>query len=143
MWIDDRRARHSLDQFQRCSSRVIHTARKCIHAATARQLAQWVCLGGTLQYTDLVAGRQSQPAIRTEQIASDPVMLEDPPPPANGAVAPTDDYDTWCEFGSVCHRAISDYIAETKGNAGYGNSRGAIGSFDVILRTNLNGRQPQ
>lgn len=38
---------------------------------------------------------------------------------------------------------ISSYISETKGNAAYGDSRGAIGSFDVILRTNLNGRQPQ
>lgn len=29
------------------------------------------------------------------------------------------------------------------GNAAYGNSSGAIGSYDAIVRTNLNGRQAQ
>jgi hypothetical protein len=54
-----------------------------------------------------------------------------------------DDYDTWCENGSICHRTVSNYIGETKGNATYGNSNGVIGTFDVVLRTNLNGRQAQ
>ncbi|MFI5615391.1 hypothetical protein [Amycolatopsis sp. NPDC051903] len=65
------------------------------------------------------------------------------PPRADGRVRGLDDYDTWCENGSVCDRTISDNIGETKGNAAYGNSSGAIGSFDVVLRTNLNGRQAQ
>ncbi|MFC8411765.1 hypothetical protein [Arthrobacter sp. NPDC057259] len=52
-----------------------------------------------------------------------------------------DEYDTWCENGSICQRLITDYIAETKGNAAYGDQNGAIGAYDIIIRTNLNGRQ--
>lgn len=37
---------------------------------------------------------------------------------------------------------LSTYIEETKGNAAYGNQGGAVGQFDVIIRTYLNGRQP-
>ncbi|MBJ7325596.1 MAG: hypothetical protein JHC70_25050 [Rhodococcus sp.] len=57
-----------------------------------------------------------------------------------------DDYDTWCENASVCSRSVPDspnYISETKGNAAYGNEDGYIGSFDHIVRTNLNGRSPR
>lgn len=43
----------------------------------------------------------------------------------------------------MCTRKITDYVSETKGNAAYGDADGVIGSFDVVLRTNLNGRQPQ
>jgi hypothetical protein len=53
-----------------------------------------------------------------------------------------DEWDTWCEYGDVCHLAVSTYIEETKGNAAYGNQSGAVGQFDVIIRTYLNGRQP-
>lgn len=31
----------------------------------------------------------------------------------------------------------------TKGNATYGNQDGVIGAFDIVIRTNLNGRQAQ
>lgn len=54
-----------------------------------------------------------------------------------------DDYDGWCETGTICHRYPSNYAEETKGNAAYGNGSGAIGSYDAIIRTNLNGRQAQ
>lgn len=52
-----------------------------------------------------------------------------------------DDYDGWCENGSICGRNISQYITEVKGNAAYGNQYGAIGTYDAVLRVNLNGRQ--
>ncbi|MCO1339385.1 hypothetical protein BJH93_10855 [Kocuria polaris] len=57
--------------------------------------------------------------------------------PAKGG----DHYDTWCETGTICKRKISSYIYDVKGNGAYGNEKGAIGSYDVIVRTNLNGRQ--
>jgi hypothetical protein len=55
----------------------------------------------------------------------------------------SDDYDGWCENGTICHRNISSYVSETKGNAAYGNQYGVIGNYDAIIRTNLNGRQAQ
>ncbi len=55
-----------------------------------------------------------------------------------------DDYDVWCENVEVCHRRINGYIAESKGNATYFSfEQGFIGDFDIILRINLNGRQPR
>jgi hypothetical protein len=54
-----------------------------------------------------------------------------------------DDYDSWCENGSICTRNVTLFISETKGNAAYGDLTGVIGTFDVVLRTNLNGRQGQ
>lgn len=52
-----------------------------------------------------------------------------------------DDYDTWCETGSICHREKTDYIGETKGNAAYGDKTGVLGSYDVIIKTELKGRR--
>lgn len=51
--------------------------------------------------------------------------------------------DIWCETGSVCSETLSSYRSRTKGNAAYGNQNGAIGAYDVIVTTNLNGRQAQ
>jgi len=50
-------------------------------------------------------------------------------------------FDTYCEHTAICTRYRSAYISWTKANASYGNSSGGIGSFDIVLRTNLNGRQ--
>jgi hypothetical protein len=51
-----------------------------------------------------------------------------------------DDYDTWCEYGTICHRLISDYVEETKGNAAWGDDEGVEGSYDAIVKTELKGR---
>ncbi len=54
-----------------------------------------------------------------------------------------DDYDSWCEFGTVCARKISDYIAEVKGNGAYGDGDGVIGNIDFIVRQAFNGAYPR
>ncbi|MDT0182032.1 hypothetical protein Q9S36_17775 [Microbacterium sp. ARD31] len=57
------------------------------------------------------------------------------------ASAPSNDY--WCEPNSRCTSITSDYKAKAKGNVVYGNSDGVSGSFDIVIHTNLNGRQSQ
>lgn len=52
---------------------------------------------------------------------------------------PADDYDYWCENRAVCGRQISPFIAEVKGNAGYGIGSRVLGTFDVVWRQNFNG----
>ncbi|GAB3901847.1 hypothetical protein GCM10029964_091260 [Kibdelosporangium lantanae] len=56
-----------------------------------------------------------------------------------------DDWDSWCETEAICHRNPdgNKYIEETKGNGTWGDQSGVRGSFDIIIRTNLNGRQPR
>lgn len=51
-----------------------------------------------------------------------------------------DDLDTWCEPAGICQRQRTIYSEETKANAAYGDSSGARGSFDIVIRTSLNGR---
>lgn len=89
-------------------------------------------MGDSLSYFDKAA----KSGVKTERIASDSSATTIITPLATG-----DDYDTWCEASSTCTRKISSYISETKGNLVYGNQTGSLGSFDVIMRTNLNGRQ--
>jgi hypothetical protein len=104
----------------------------CIDLALKQRVEQWVCSGAGLTSTT----RDAKGNVVTET-TSIGFKVD-----YQGYASIQDDYDTWCEYGSVCHRFInSSYIEEVKGNAAYGNSSGAIGSFDVILRTNLNGRQ--
>lgn len=107
----------------------------CTTEAVRREIQSWVCIGNHLvemsgnEPTRLVpGGERSSPAIETSPSA----RLQD-----------QDDYDTWCEGGDVCSRRISAFISETKGNGAYGNATGSIGRFDVILKTNLNGRSPR
>lgn len=127
---------------------------RCTTAALERGATLWTCVGGTLTY--LPAARLDSAGERvesstpkegsewtTEVIATDrrPSTLlggTGVMPLGNG-----DAWDTWCEAGSICSRKITSYISETKGNGAYGNQNGAIGAFDLILRTNLNGGQPQ
>ncbi len=109
----------------------------CIELAYETRASAWLCTpaGLTVFTNDEQGGMTSEftavePAVPALWESSEPSVLYD-------------DYDGWCENGSVCHREISFYIEETKGNAAYGNAAGVIGTFDVILRTSLNGRQPQ
>ncbi|GIJ28301.1 hypothetical protein Vqi01_34630 [Micromonospora qiuiae] len=108
----------------------------CITLATQQHAAQWVCTADGLTVTALTPSGQFTSTFTPVTPAPTAAAVQD-----FGTLA--DDYDTWCETGSVCRRTLSDYLAETKGNAAYGNTSGVIGTYDVILRTNLNGRQGQ
>jgi hypothetical protein len=108
------------------------TLARCIDAALSSKAESWTCTPAGLTITDN-AGKQS----------FSPVEPSVAPTTVSGGVVVMDDYDGWCENGSICHRVISSYIAETKGNAAYGNQNGVIGTFDVVMRINLNGRQAQ
>jgi len=114
----------------------------CVERAKLERPDSWTCLGG-----ELTAARRGPDGI--ERVSST-VVLDDYQttpalPRAAGAEDPTtlaDDYDSWCESGSVCGRQISPYIAEVKGNGAYGDSRGVIGAFDFIVRQSFNGPYP-
>lgn len=111
----------------------------CVDMALQMKLQQWVCNAEGLTINKDAAGQHSEKFIAmksTDYYANRP---------ASGSVSllAADDYDSWCEFGTMCHRNISSYISETKGNAAYGNEYGVIGNYDAILRTNLNGRSAQ
>lgn len=107
----------------------------CIETALKSGAQAWTCTPKGLTITTDAAGKAPAEAF-TPLAPAVPARVE-------GPVGTLDDYDGWCENGSICHRTISDYIGETKGNAAYGNQSGVIGTFDVVLRTNLNGRQAQ
>lgn len=111
---------------------------ECVTEATSRSLDQWLCLGGALYYpAETVKDGKKEKVTKREQVTPlREVVAQD----LRGKPSPrADDYDTWCENGTICRRIISDYKSETKGNAAYGNSDGVIGTFDVILKTTLNG----
>ncbi len=128
---------------------------RCTDAAVQRGELLWTCVGGTLTYLApvkalapasepaRVTAAEGVPEWKTEVIAAD---RQQRTPASSAAVSPMgsgDEWDTWCETGTVCTRPISAYISETKGNGAYGDQNGAIGSFDLILRTNLSGGQPR
>ncbi len=106
----------------------------CIDAAESTGAQAWVCTAKGLTVTTDAVGRPGG-----ELVPIAPAI----PTRTDGEVGVLDDYDYWCENGSVCHLVINDYTAETKGNAAYGNANGVIGTFDVVLRTNLSGRGAQ
>ena len=112
----------------------------CVDIALSRRIEQWTCYGPLLTTPDgtellEVSPRPADPAKSGPTGDVQPFDLPDP-----------DDYDTWCENGTICSRLVpglpgqSVYISETKGNAAYGDEDGLIGNFDHIVRTNLNGR---
>jgi hypothetical protein len=107
----------------------------CVELAVKTRTSQWVCTAA-----GLTAMQRTSSGAPTA--AFTPVAPAVSPQQTDVSVL-ADDYDTWCENGSICRRKLSAYIAETKGNTAYGNSQGVIGTYDVILRTNLNGRQAQ
>ena len=114
----------------------------CAETALARRLSQWTCVGPKL-VTPTGVEVLDAPARKPDPRLSGPgdVQTFDLPDP--------DDYDTWCENGTICSRLIPGlpgnpyYASETKGNVAYGDSDEVIGSYDHIIRTNLNGRQAQ
>lgn len=107
---------------------------QCAAHATAERLHVWVCVGGVLSYSN-----GPSEASKTLRVAGSPAsdfsVAQMAPEPAN--------FDSYCEYARTCTGYRNAYISWTKGNAAYGNQDGGIGSFDVILRTNLNGRQMQ
>ncbi|WP_415855214.1 hypothetical protein [Sinomonas sp. G460-2] len=101
------------------------------------KVQQWVCNAEGLTINRDSAGRSSEQFIPKK--STDYGAARQP----SKVTAMADDLDSWCEFGTVCHRKINSYVSETKGNAAYGNQSGVIGNYDAIIRTNLNGRQAQ
>ncbi|WP_434739376.1 hypothetical protein [Micromonospora sp. SH-82] len=108
----------------------------CIKLAAKQRASQWVCTAEGL--TAITRSPAGQVITAFTAVAPAAGRAE-----GSGVGVLADDYDTWCETGSICRRKINNYAAETKGNAAYGNTSGVIGSYDVVLRTNLNGRQAQ
>lgn len=127
----------------------------CVAKAVEQRIQQWTCTADGLYVQRDADGKVQYDS--TGKVALDFHEMKAPgyqpsterlsPAQAQRLLAPesaeavADEYDTWCENGTICQRLITDYIAETKGNAAYGDLSGAIGAYDVILRTNLNGRQ--
>ncbi|HKD97326.1 MAG TPA: hypothetical protein VKB69_06935 [Micromonosporaceae bacterium] len=106
----------------------------CIAAAKAERPSTWFCMGGDLTTTTVKGGKVTTD---TRTVATD---FRD----TTGEVRPfIDDYDSWCENGSICGRQISAYIAEVKGNGAYGDIHGVIGTVDFIIRQAFNGQYPR
>lgn len=102
----------------------------CIDAAIAADYEHWLCVGDVLSYQDSTQSKWVRQRIKSGSTSTAPSQRS-----GTGEY-----YDTWCENGSICRRNVTDYIHETKGNAAYGDSDGVIGTFDQILKVNLNGR---
>ena len=107
--------------------------RNCVQFALQEKYEAWTCTSAGVSVTHDAAGKRVD-----KFIAVRPGRITHP-----RGVTIQDDYDYWCENGSVCHRTLSSYVEETKGNAAYGDNNGVIGAYDAIVRTNLNGRQAQ
>jgi hypothetical protein len=98
-------------------------SRHCVDAARARPASSWICVGSVLIADGTVHRLAPQQVARTAERA--------------------DDYDSWCEYTGVCDRKINDYVMERKANIYYGYGDENVGTYDAILRINLNGRQPR
>lgn len=114
----------------------------CVERAKVERPNSWTCVGGELtsvrRVSDGVEQVSSEMVLEDHQITSLSVPVSTSEEPTTLA----DDYDSWCESGSVCGRQISDYIAEVKGNGAYGDSQGVIGALDFIVRQSFNGPYP-
>ena len=115
--------------------------RACVDAARSARPRTWTCMGGTMLTPNSKDG--TQPDVRV--VSPDDAATSGPPraDAKRGAVAPGDDYDSWCENGSVCGRKINDHTAEVKGNAAYGDAEGVVGAFDFVVRQSFNGARPR
>lgn len=122
----------------------------CVAAALDTKARQWTCTAKGLYVhkdrfgqTQRDAKGQIAPMFLEVSSAKRANLLSTSARPADLAplAGTTDEYDSWCENGSICNRLISAYIAETKGNAAYGNQNGAIGAYDIVIRTSLSGRR--
>lgn len=116
--------------------RVAEIFAPCIKLAAESKAPAWTCTAAGLTVTRRDAnGKATQSLTPVAPLTSG----------TGSASALADDYDSWCEDQAVCHRnPFGDkFLEETKGNAAYGNGPTLIGSFDIVIRTNLNGRQAQ
>jgi hypothetical protein len=124
----------------------------CISQALASGSESWTCFGDEL--TTSTTDAAGKDIVRREKVADPTVPAfvdESRPTPTVGTEArsaeeltvASDDYDTWCESGTICGRQISAYIAEVKGNGAYGDQNGVIGRVDVIQRQSFNGPYPR
>ena len=112
---------------------------ECIDAAQdvaeGADIESWSCIGGELVTTTV--DTQGKLQRQSRDVVPRVVEWQDP-----DTITPADDYDSWCESGSICGRSISAYIAEVKGNGAYGDGNGVIGSFDQVLRASMSGSRP-
>lgn len=117
----------------------------CVDVALERALDAWSCLGGQLSYERVEAGGDSV-TVR-EQITMTSAVTDRTISGAQssaGTVAPlatpngSDDW--WCESGQPICTTKNDYQSKTKGNVAYGNSSGVVGTYDIVISSNLNGR---
>lgn len=131
----------------------------CVEEADIENLGQWLCVGPSLY--ELTETGQTRLVDVIAQDSEVPVTMDQAVnavfrPAAHstrtsllgsasdrGTVLPTDAVETWCENGTICYRVVSDYIGQVKGNAAYGNMSGGIGTFDIVLNTNINGSSPR
>lgn len=116
----------------------------CVGKAAKMKASAWICTAEGLSITVDLHGKTVDrfiPLKSTDYNAAPATPTAAPETLSTMAVG--DDYDYWCETGTICHRNPSPYSEETKGNAAYGDGSGALGSYDAIIRTNLNGRQAQ
>jgi hypothetical protein len=120
----------------------------CVAAAGRSRAQNWTCVGGELTTTTVSAsGRTTvkSVAVSDDVIDTTAAARVNTTPGVNRAAAAqrADDYDSWCESGSICGRQISAYIAEVKGNGAYGDQNGVIGAFDFIVRQAFDGPWPR
>ncbi|SCL15009.1 hypothetical protein [Micromonospora inyonensis] len=108
----------------------------CVSLALSRGADIWTCTSEMLVEVDVNDQGEPQPPVYTP--IEQPIVSSEPAATAGEGV--TDDWDTWCETGSICRRWINSGASETKGNAAYGNQSGVIGTYDLVIRTNMNGR---
>lgn len=121
---------------------VVPGLQPCVDLATRMKAEAWTCTADGLSITKNSSGKAASTFVSlksTDYSAS--AISEKSSSTLTVSAAAADDYDSWCENGSICHRIISNYIEETKGNAAWGDQDGAKGSYDAIIRTTLNGRQ--
>lgn len=105
----------------------------CVNEGLSRAPKWWICVGSQLSYPGMGAST-GQPEIVTETVSGEAIL---------GAERLQGDPDSWCEPYGLCHDYYSRYTADTKANIWWGRGGELGGTFDMILRTNLNGRQPQ
>lgn len=134
---------------EKAGSGVPDSLQPCISEALASKAQQWLCSPNGLE---VQVDRDGKAAARGQAVERPTPATtlgtvrsqQQRPNTSDGEIelmAGGTEYDTWCENGTICRRKINGYISETKGNAAYGNQYGTIGSYDIVLRTNLNGRQ--
>ncbi|WP_257446707.1 hypothetical protein [Archangium lipolyticum] len=125
--------------------------RACVAQAKEDRPEVWTCMGGEL--TTAQVGADGKAQVSSRMIAEDiqdttraqEGGADDSSTSAPEGMAPlaADDYDSWCENGSVCARKIGNHTAEVKGNGAYGDARGVIGALDFVVRQSFNGPYPR